>query len=111
MRILDEKVLFTPSLEGSSLNADDDIPSFSTGKKVAVKVHRSATLSEETKEKMRKKLSRELEIQRKSEYPNVLSLYGIVSDFGPYDSIVCPWHENGSVDYSCYVKLRKGLAV
>ncbi|KAK7029504.1 hypothetical protein VNI00_014537 [Paramarasmius palmivorus] len=127
MRILDDKVPFTPSPEGSFLNADDDIPirnltglvtkdgrfpeahggfadvwkgTWRDGDRlvpVAVKVLRSATQSDEMEEKMRKKLSRELEVWRKLEHPNVLSLYGIVSDFGPYDSMVCPWHENGSV--------------
>ncbi len=31
------------------------------------------------------------------DHPHILPLYGIASDFGRYDAMVCPWFENGSV--------------
>ncbi|KAI3608695.1 hypothetical protein WG66_003719 [Moniliophthora roreri] len=126
MRLTDEKTPFTPSPEVSFLGQDAtpllDLTGLITkdgrfpeahggfadvwkatwrdGDRlvpVAVKVLRSYAGSLEMGEKMRKKLSRELEVWRKLDHPNILTLYGTVSDFGPYESMVCPWHENGSV--------------
>lgn len=34
---------------------------------------------------------------RQLHHPHVLPLCGVVSDFGPVISMVCPWAENGSV--------------
>lgn len=31
-------------------------------------------------------------------HPQVLPLYGVVSDFGPYPSMVCPWMEKGNLN-------------
>ena len=46
---------------------------------------------------MMQRLARELSVWKKINHPNILQLYGTVSDFGNYDSMVCPWFENGSV--------------
>lgn len=31
-------------------------------------------------------------------HPQVLPLYGVVSDFGPYPSMVCPWMDKGNLN-------------
>ena len=43
------------------------------------------------------RLRRELRVWGKLDHPNILPLYGTTSDFGHYNSMVCPWLENGSV--------------
>ncbi|KAF9486975.1 hypothetical protein BDN71DRAFT_1404072, partial [Pleurotus eryngii] len=40
---------------------------------------------------------RELAVWLKLEHPRVLPLYGTVSDFGLYPSMVCPWMEKGNL--------------
>jgi len=42
-------------------------------------------------------MHRELEVWRRLRHPHILPLLGVVSDFGPYESMVCPWLENGSI--------------
>ncbi|KAF9022811.1 kinase-like protein [Hymenopellis radicata] len=66
-------------------------------RRVAVKVLRSRLDDPETERKMQQRLARELAVWKKMDHPHILPLYGIVSDFGRYDSMVCPWFENGSV--------------
>ncbi len=34
---------------------------------------------------------------KKLDHPNILPLLGVVSDFGRYDAMICPWLDNGSV--------------
>ncbi|KAJ7819194.1 TKL/TKL-ccin protein kinase [Mycena olivaceomarginata] len=51
-----------------------------------------------------KRLARELGVWKRLDHKNVLKLIGTVSDFGPYDSMVCPWLEQGSV--SKYMERR-----
>ncbi|KAJ7325546.1 kinase-like protein [Mycena albidolilacea] len=57
--------------------------------------------------KMKKRLARELSVWKRLDHKNVLKLIGTVSDFGPYDSMVCPWLEQGSV--SKYMERRGDL--
>ncbi|KAJ8090389.1 hypothetical protein AAF712_006676 [Marasmius tenuissimus] len=64
--------------------------------KVAVKALRSRGTPEQ-EDKMRKRLERELKVWKKLDHPNLAELCGTVSDFGPYESMVCPWLENGTV--------------
>ena len=33
----------------------------------------------------------------KLDHPNVLSLFGTTSGFGPFPAMVCPWLENGTL--------------
>lgn len=42
------------------------------------------------------RLAREMDVWKQLKHPNILPLYGTTSGFGPYDSLVCPWMENGS---------------
>ncbi|KDQ29826.1 hypothetical protein PLEOSDRAFT_1040044, partial [Pleurotus ostreatus PC15] len=44
------------------------------------------------------RLRRELAVWLKLKHPQVLPLYGIVSDFGPYPSMVCPWMDRGNLN-------------
>ncbi|KAF9265052.1 hypothetical protein L218DRAFT_924853 [Marasmius fiardii PR-910] len=67
--------------------------------KVAVKVLRSRLGTPEMEEKMKKRLEKELRVWKKLDHPNVVALYGTVSDFGPYESMVCPWLDNGTVSH------------
>ncbi|KAJ7817540.1 kinase-like protein [Mycena olivaceomarginata] len=57
--------------------------------------------------KMNKRLARELGVWKRLDHKNVVKLIGTVSDFGPYDSMVCPWLEQGSV--SKYMERRGDL--
>ncbi|THV01710.1 hypothetical protein K435DRAFT_775967 [Dendrothele bispora CBS 962.96] len=66
-------------------------------KTVAVKVLRSRIGDPEKDKIVKKRLSHELAIWKQLDHPNVVPLYGTVSDFGIYPSMVCPWLENGSV--------------
>jgi serine/threonine protein kinase len=50
------------------------------------------------------RLARELGVWKRLDHKHVLKLLGTVSDFGPYDSMVCPWLEQGSV--SKYMERR-----
>ncbi|KAH7871132.1 uncharacterized protein C8R40DRAFT_1122895 [Lentinula edodes] len=65
--------------------------------KVAVKVIRSNYGNPENEIILKRRLARELDVWKQLNHPNILPLYGITSGFGPYDSLVCPWMENGSV--------------
>lgn len=65
-----------------------------TSVQVAIKVVRSDSKS---RDKLQNCLARELTVWRDMAHPHVLPLLGVVSDFGPYMSMVCPWMENGSV--------------
>ncbi|KAJ7278948.1 TKL/TKL-ccin protein kinase [Mycena rebaudengoi] len=64
---------------------------------VAVKVLRSRLDDPQVEAKMNKRLARELGVWKRLDHKHVLKLIGTVSDFGPYDSMVCPWLEQGSV--------------
>ncbi|KAF9525854.1 hypothetical protein CPB83DRAFT_858745 [Crepidotus variabilis] len=63
---------------------------------VAVKVLRATTDDRELTKKV-KKLEHEVEVWKQFSHPNVLQLLGLVSDFGSYMSMVCPWLKNGSI--------------
>jgi len=66
--------------------------------KVAVKVIRSHQYGDvESEDILKRRLARELDVWKQLKHPNILPLYGTVSGFGRYDSLVCPWMENGSV--------------
>ncbi|KAJ4480939.1 hypothetical protein J3R30DRAFT_3287727 [Lentinula aciculospora] len=65
--------------------------------RVAVKVIRSHYGNSENESMLRRRLARELDVWKQLKHPNILPLYGTTSGFGPYDSLVCPWMENGSV--------------
>ncbi|KAJ7657789.1 TKL/TKL-ccin protein kinase [Mycena polygramma] len=71
---------------------------------VAVKVLRSRLDDPQMEAKMNKRLARELGVWKRLDHKHVLKLLGTVSDFGPYDSMVCPWLEQGSV--SKYMERR-----
>ncbi|KAK0501187.1 hypothetical protein EDD18DRAFT_1430247 [Armillaria luteobubalina] len=43
------------------------------------------------------RLWRELNMWKKLDHQNNLPLFGVVSDFGRYDAMICPWLDNGSV--------------
>jgi serine/threonine protein kinase len=45
-----------------------------------------------------KRLRRELRVWQRLHHENILPLYGITSDFGTHDSMVCPWLENGNLN-------------
>ncbi|KIY70147.1 kinase-like protein [Cylindrobasidium torrendii FP15055 ss-10] len=63
-------------------------------KHVAIKVIRSDSKSND---RLQTCLARELAVWRDMAHPHVLPLLGVVTDFGPHMSMVCPWMENGSV--------------
>ncbi|KAL0950321.1 hypothetical protein HGRIS_010295 [Hohenbuehelia grisea] len=67
-------------------------------KKVAVKVLRCPNDHEEERDKLNKRLRRELRVWAHLKHPQILPLFGVVSDFGPYLSMVCPWKENGNLN-------------
>ncbi|KAK6977031.1 putative TKL/TKL-ccin protein kinase [Favolaschia claudopus] len=71
---------------------------------VAIKVLRSRLDDTQMERKMNKRLARELSVWKRLDHKHVLKLLGTVSDFGPYDSMVCPWLEQGSV--SKYMERR-----
>ncbi|KAJ7145696.1 TKL/TKL-ccin protein kinase [Mycena epipterygia] len=71
---------------------------------VAVKVLRSKLDDPQMEAKMAKRLARELGVWKRLDHKHVLKLLGTVSDFGPYNSMVCPWLEQGSV--SKYMERR-----
>ncbi|KAJ6501810.1 TKL/TKL-ccin protein kinase [Mycena vulgaris] len=71
---------------------------------VAIKVLRSRLDDPQMEAKMNKRLARELGVWKRLDHKHVLNLLGTVSDFGPYDSMVCPWLEQGSV--SKYMERR-----
>ncbi|KAF9074431.1 hypothetical protein BDP27DRAFT_1317072 [Rhodocollybia butyracea] len=64
--------------------------------KVAVKVIRSHYGDAESETILKRRLAREMDVWKQLKHPNILPLYGTTSGFGPYDSLVCPWMENGS---------------
>ncbi|KAJ6620438.1 hypothetical protein B0H10DRAFT_2215964 [Mycena sp. CBHHK59/15] len=64
---------------------------------IAIKVLRSRLDDPQMEAKMNKRLARELSVWKRLDHKHVLNLLGTVSDFGPYDSMVCPWLEQGSV--------------
>ncbi|KAK0471351.1 TKL/TKL-ccin protein kinase [Armillaria novae-zelandiae] len=66
-------------------------------RRVAIKVLRSRVDNPEMEEKMKLRLWRELNMWKKLDHPNILPLLGVVSDFGRYDAMICPWLDNGSV--------------
>ncbi|KDQ23239.1 hypothetical protein PLEOSDRAFT_162732 [Pleurotus ostreatus PC15] len=66
---------------------------------VAVKVRRSfGSPGADGEKKYQKRLRRELAVWLMLKHPQVLPLYGVVSDFGPYPSMVCPWMEKGNLN-------------
>ncbi|KAF4601479.1 hypothetical protein EYR38_006132 [Pleurotus pulmonarius] len=65
---------------------------------VAVKVLRSLAGGFSDEDKHEKRLRRELAVWLKLKHPRVLPLYGIVSGFGPYPSMVCPWMDKGNLN-------------
>ncbi|KAJ7715264.1 TKL/TKL-ccin protein kinase [Mycena metata] len=71
---------------------------------VAVKVLRSRLDDPQREAKMHKRLAHEVSVWKRLDHKHVLKLLGTVSDFGPYDSMVCPWLEQGSV--SKYMERR-----
>ncbi|KAJ7468748.1 TKL/TKL-ccin protein kinase [Mycena latifolia] len=71
---------------------------------VAIKVLRSRLDDPQMEAKMHKRLARELRVWKRLDHKHVLKLLGTVSDFGPCDSMVCPWLEQGSV--SKYMERR-----
>ncbi|KAF8169113.1 hypothetical protein K438DRAFT_2024728 [Mycena galopus ATCC 62051] len=75
-----------------------------TDRWVAIKVLRSRLDDPQMERKMNKRLARELGVWKRLDHKHVLKLIGTVSDFGPYDSMVCPWLEQGSV--SKYMERR-----
>ncbi|KAH7919501.1 kinase-like protein [Leucogyrophana mollusca] len=71
----------------------------STSIDVAVKVIRTdLSASLEDNEKKQKSLRRELQVWRRLCHQNVLPLYGLTSGFGHFQSMVCPWVENGTLN-------------
>ncbi|KAJ3972535.1 TKL/TKL-ccin protein kinase [Lentinula raphanica] len=64
---------------------------------VAIKVIRAHYGSPENEDTLQRRLARELDVWKQLKHPNILPLYGVTSGFGPYNSLVCPWMENGSV--------------
>ncbi|KAK0213720.1 TKL/TKL-ccin protein kinase [Armillaria fumosa] len=66
-------------------------------RRIAIKVLRSRVDNPEMEEKMKLRLWRELNMWKKLDHPNILPLLGVVSDFGRYDAMICPWLDNGSV--------------
>ncbi|KAK0462909.1 TKL/TKL-ccin protein kinase [Desarmillaria tabescens] len=66
-------------------------------RRVAIKVLRSRVDNPAMEEKMKLRLWRELNMWKKLDHPNILPLLGVVSDFGRYDAMICPWLDNGSV--------------
>ncbi|KAJ7715268.1 kinase-like domain-containing protein [Mycena metata] len=71
---------------------------------VAIKVLRSRLDDPQREAKMHKRLAHEVSVWKRLDHKHVLKLLGTVSDFGPYDSMVCPWLEQGSV--SKYMERR-----
>jgi len=67
-------------------------------KNVAIKVLRSSSENEQAKKKLNKKLRRELRVWQRLHHENVVPLFGVTSNFGPYTSMVCPWMENGTLN-------------
>ncbi|KAF8548432.1 kinase-like protein [Imleria badia] len=64
--------------------------------KVAIKVIKVYS-AEDNHPKKTKRLRREIKVWMKLNHPNVLSLFGITSGFGPFPAMVCPWLENGTL--------------
>ncbi|KAJ8698950.1 hypothetical protein PTI98_005600 [Pleurotus ostreatus] len=69
----------------------------SIAQNVAVKVLRSLGSGFNNEGKPKKRLRRELAVWLELQHPQVLPLYGIVLDFGPYPSMVCPWMDKGNL--------------
>ncbi|KAJ8518409.1 hypothetical protein ONZ45_g4536 [Pleurotus djamor] len=67
-------------------------------RKVAVKVLRSNNNGVDDQRKLNRRLRRELSVWLSLDHPRVLPLHGVVSGFGPYVSMVCPWMENGNLN-------------
>lgn len=44
------------------------------------------------------RLRRELRVWKELQHPNIVPLFGVVSDYGPYVSMVSPWMENGNLN-------------
>ncbi|CAA7262791.1 unnamed protein product [Cyclocybe aegerita] len=65
--------------------------------RVAVKVLRTTAYDMDMREKLIERLNHEMRIWKSLSHPHVLKLYGTVSDFGPYTSMVCPWHRYGNI--------------
>ncbi|KAF7980407.1 hypothetical protein HWV62_38220 [Athelia sp. TMB] len=65
---------------------------------VAVKVLRWNLNDESDRLKKKKRLHREIRVWQRLEHRNILPLYGITRDFGPYPSMVCPWLEQGDLN-------------
>ncbi|KAF4608319.1 hypothetical protein EYR40_000663 [Pleurotus pulmonarius] len=66
--------------------------------KVAIKVLRPQTCQEDARSKVDKRLRRELRVWKELQHPNIVPLFGVVSDCGPYVSMVSPWMENGNLN-------------
>ncbi|KAH7922866.1 kinase-like protein [Leucogyrophana mollusca] len=75
---------------------------------VAVKVIRTHTSGDDDRNKKTKRLRREIRVWQRLNHKNIVPLYGVTSEFGPFVSMVCPWLENGSLDHylkSCHAHL------
>ena len=44
-----------------------------------------------------KRLRRELKVWQRLDHDNIVRLCGIITSLGPYNSMVCPWIENGTL--------------
>lgn len=64
---------------------------------VAVKSIRSQALDEKDVKKKNRRLRRELKVWSRLRHDNIVPLYGTVSGFGQFISLVCPWYDNGSL--------------
>jgi len=75
---------------------------------VAIKVLRFSINDEDAQVKWNKRLRRELLIWQQLDHPNILPLFGITSDFGPFAGMVGPWMANGNLN--CYLtKVWRGF--
>lgn len=64
---------------------------------VAVKSIRSQALDEKDVKRKNRRLRRELKVWSRLRHVNIVPLYGTVSGFGQFVSLVCPWYDNGSL--------------
>ncbi|KAF8890893.1 kinase-like domain-containing protein [Infundibulicybe gibba] len=67
--------------------------------KVAIKVLRFFGANESHRRRTDKSLRKEIRVWKRLKHPNILPLYGTISDpkFGPHIAMVCPWKENGTL--------------
>ncbi|KDR84190.1 hypothetical protein GALMADRAFT_133541 [Galerina marginata CBS 339.88] len=65
--------------------------------KVAIKVIRSHTFSEEKQHKIDKRLRREIRVWSFLQHQNIVPLLGTTMDFSSYVAMVCPWIIDGNL--------------